>query len=120
MSVTWAAAGGQKELTETAVREMKEMFRQGYPGYTVTAEEWRELDGAKAYCLSARHQELGAELQNKQVMLIKGDRFYTLTYTSTPALFMKYLGEFERAVGSFSITVEKAPPAVRSPQIKKN
>jgi len=118
MSVTWAAAGGQKELTEAAVKEIKEMFRQSYPGYAVTAEEWRELDGAKAYCLSARHQELGAELQNKQVMLIKGDRFYTLTYTSTPALFMKYLGEFERAVGSFSTTAEKAPPAVRSPRPK--
>jgi len=120
MSVTWAAAGGQKELTEAAVKEMKDMFRQSYPGYSVTAEEWRELDGAKAYCLSARHKEMGVELQNKQVMLIKGDRFYTITYTSTPALFMKHLGEFELAVGSFRTTGERTPAVLQSPQIKKN
>lgn len=120
MSVTWASAGGQKELTEAAVKEMKDMFRQSYPGYSVTAEEWRELDGAKAFCLSARHQEMGAELQNKQVMLIKGDRFYTLTYTSTPAFFMKHLGEFELGVGSFRTTGEKTPAMLQSPQKKNN
>lgn len=119
MSVTWTAAGGQKELTEAAANEMKEMFKQSYAGYSVTAEEWRELDGAKAYALSARHEGMGAELQNKQVMFVKGDRFYTITYTSTPASFMKHLGEFELAVGSFRTTGEKIPPVVQSPQPEK-
>jgi len=59
---------------------------------------------------------MGAELQNKQVMFIKGGRFYTITYTSTPALFMKHLGEFESAVGSFRTTGDKSPPVVKSPQ----
>ncbi|MEJ2745620.1 MAG: DcrB-related protein, partial [bacterium] len=112
ISVTWTAAGGEKELTEAAVNEMKEMLRKSYPGYSVTAEEWRELDGVRAYALSARHRGMGAELQNKQVMFIKGDRFYTITYTSTPALFLKHLGEFELAVGSFGTVGEKAPPVV--------
>ena len=116
VSVTLASAGGQKELTEAAANEMKEMFRQNYAGYSVTAEEWRELDGVRAYALSARHQGMGAELQNKQVMFIKGDRFYTLTYTSTPALFMKHLGEFELAVGSFRTAGGETPPVVQSPQ----
>lgn len=119
MSVTWAAAGGQKELTEAAANEMKEMFRQSYAGYSVTAEEWRELDGARAYALSARRQGMGAELQNKQVMFIKGDRFYTLTYTSTPELFMKHLGEFELAIGSFKAAGGGASPVVQSPQPNK-
>jgi hypothetical protein len=116
ISVTWTAAGGEKELTEAAANEMKEMFRKSYPGYSVTAEDWRELDGVRAYALSARHQGMGAELQNKQVMFIKGDRFYTITYTSTPALFLKHLGEFELAVGSFGTVGDKAPPMVKSPQ----
>jgi hypothetical protein len=119
MSVTWAASGGQKELTKAAADEIKETFRRSYPGYSVTAEEWREMDGVKAYALSARHKGMGAELQNKQVMFIKGDRFYTITYTSTPALFMKHLGEFELAVESFRTTGGKNPPMVQSPQSGK-
>ena len=60
------------------------------------------------------------EIQSKQVMLIKGDRFYTITYTSTPALFMKHLGEFELGVGSFRTTGEKTPAMLQSPRKKNN
>lgn len=120
ISVAWASAGGEVSLTAASAREMVEMFRKSYPGYEMTAEEWRELDGAKAYCLSARYAPMGTPLQNKQVMLIKGGKFFTITYTSTPALFMKYLGAFEEAVATFRTTGTPAPAVVKSPQIKKN
>jgi hypothetical protein len=100
-TVARAPAGNDREITEAAAREMRDMFRQAYEGYTVTAEERREVDGVRAYILSARYKQMGMELQNRQVMFVKGATFYTLTYTSTPPLFMKHLGDFERAAGSF-------------------
>jgi len=119
ISVTWAPAGGEAALTDAGAKEIKEMFRQSYPGYSVTAEEWRTVDGAKAYCLSARYSRMNTQLHNKQVMFIKGGKFFTLTYTSTPALFMKYLDEFERTAGSFRTVGGPAAPVVQSPQPKQ-
>ncbi|MCX6355005.1 MAG: PsbP-related protein [Candidatus Aureabacteria bacterium] len=119
ISVTWAPAGGEAALTDAAAKEIKEMFRQSYPGYDVTAEEWRTVDGAKAYCLSARYARMDTQLHNKQVMFIKGGKFFTISYTSTPALFMKYLEACERTVGSFRTVGGSAAPVVQSPQPKQ-
>lgn len=121
MSVTVAAAEPDGALTESTAREMREMFRQGYPSYEVTAEAWRDLDGVKAYCLSARYSPAGRQLQNKQVILIKGGKFFTLTYTATPALFMKHLGAFEGAVESFKVTAQGKiqDPQPQIPKIKE-
>ncbi|MDD5555857.1 MAG: DcrB-related protein [bacterium] len=102
-TVTRVPAPGEAELSEEAVREMQETFRSSYPGYRITADEWREVAGARAFCLSARYAQAGLELQNRQVMFIRDGIFYTLTYTATPASFMRHLGDFERAVESFRI-----------------
>lgn len=102
ISVTWAPMEkGQLGLSKSVVSEMKETIRSTYPGCEITAEEWREVDGAKAFCLSLRFKPLGMELRNKQVMLVKGGRFFTLVYTTSPEQFMNHLAEFEATVASF-------------------
>ena len=115
ISVTRAPAGPEKEITESAAREMKEMLTANLPGYEVTAEEWREVDGARAYRVSARYTlRSGAfqmAMQNSQVLFVKGGTAYTITYTSTPGLFMKHLGEFETTLGSFGAKIEAIPTA---------
>lgn len=118
-TVAKAAAGGESEFSDMAAMEIKETFRKSYPAYNVTAEEWRTLDGARAYCLSARYAPAGVELQNKQVMFIKAGTFFTLTYTSTPALFMKRLADFEHAVESFRISGDAASGMLESPQQRR-
>ncbi len=60
------------------------------------------MDGARAYRISARYAlNFGGPvlaMQNAQVLFVKGDTFYTVTYTSTPALFLKHLGDFEKVL----------------------
>jgi hypothetical protein len=115
ISVTRAPAGAEKEITESAAREMKEMLTANFPGYEVTAEEWRAVDAARAYRVSARYTlkagELQMAMQNSQVLFVKGGTVYTITYTSTPGLFMKHLGEFETTLESFGARIEAIPTA---------
>lgn len=103
INITWAPVDeGQDEFTGEMAAEMKG-FNQSRAGGAVTSEDWREVDGARAFCLSARYNQLGVELQHKQVVFIKGGKFYSLTYTTAPELFLKNLGDFEMTVESFSI-----------------
>jgi len=115
ISVARAPAGAEKEITESTAREMKEMYAANLPGYEVTAEEWREVDAARAYRVSARYTlRSGAfqmAMQNSQVLFVKGGTVYTITYTSTPGLFMKHLGEFETTLESFGAKSEAIPTA---------
>ncbi len=115
ISVIWSAAGEGEELNESVAKEMKELCKQRYEGYEVTAEEWRKLGGVKAYCISARFKQHENEIRNKQVMLIKGGKTYILTYTAMAELFMKHLGEFEKAVDSFRTTGAGKPVLIKSP-----
>jgi hypothetical protein len=101
ISITWSPIEKGEQLDESMVREMKEGIGKRYKEYKETAETWGTLDGVKAYSLSARFKQYGIELQNKQVMLIKAGRFYILTYSAVPKVFMKYLGEFEEAISTF-------------------
>ncbi len=125
ITVTKAPAEGAKEFSAAQAREMKEMYAKGIPGYTVTAEGWREVCGARAFRLCGRYA-LGAgggrmEMQNAQVFFIAGEKLFTITYTSTPGLFMKHLGDFEAAIDGFRIPAPEppgarpAPPAPRAP-----
>lgn len=105
ISVATAPAGATRDITEREAAEAKEMFKGSIPGYEVTAEEWSEVDGARAYRISARYAlNLGGPvlaMQNAQLLFVKGDTFYTVTYTSTPALFLKHLGDFEKVLEEF-------------------
>lgn len=105
ISVATAPAGATRDITEREAAEAKEMFKGSIPGYEVTAEEWSEVDGARAYRISARYAlNFGGPvlaMQNAQVLFVKGDTFYTVTYTSTPALFLKHLGDFEKVLEEF-------------------
>lgn len=113
ISVVTTPAGGEGEITERAAREMKEMYMANLPGYTVTSEEWRTVGGARAYRISARYTPASGALrmtmQNAQALFIAGDTVYTITYTSTPELFMKHLGEFETVLDGFRAQAAAVP-----------
>lgn len=105
ISIATAPAGVTREITDAEAAELKEMFKGSIPGYEVTAEEWMQVDGTRAYRVSARYAlNLGGPalaMQNAQVLFVKGDTFYTVTYTSTPGLFLKHLGDFDAVLESF-------------------
>lgn len=119
ISVVKAPAGGEGEITENRARELKEMYTANLPGYTVTAEEWRAVGGARAYRIAARYTlqsgTFRMAMQNAQALFIAGDTVFTITYTSTPELFMKHLGEFETTLDGFRAqAATPSPPGARA------
>lgn len=113
ITVTRAPAEGAGGFTEAQAREVKEMYSKNIPGYAVTAEEWRTVGGARAFRLCGRYAlgsgGLRMEMQNAQVMFVAEGTLFTVTYTSTPALFMKHLGDFETALDGFSPRAASQP-----------
>jgi len=82
--------------------------------YTSISTSTRVINGVDAYELVSTFTSGGIDIKLKQVLLVKTQKAYIITYGGLPTIYPQYLSIFESSVETFKI-IEPTPSLSASP-----
>ena len=83
-----------------SVESLNAAIKQGLPLYKSLSSGTLVVDGEKAVFASGTFAMSGRTVQNKQVMVRRGDTIYTFTFSADPTVFTKQVVDFDTMMGT--------------------